>query len=98
MTNTLQTMTAEILFADPNQVNSATAVLIEHDFEVEILDLVDLYSSTVFVVARGHSNVSEDDFFGWMQSIVAPFGGYVEEAGPGTGMTSGERAIAEGGE
>ena len=96
MTNTLQKMTAEILFADPDQVNAATAVLIEHDFEVEILDLVDEYSRTVWIVAKGLSNVSEDDFLGWMQSIVEPFEGDVLEAGPGTEMTPGERAIAEG--
>jgi hypothetical protein len=61
---------AEILFLDPNDVNGGVAALAEHGFSVQILDWVD-----------PHGPLDENQFFDWVASIVAPFGGDVVCAG-----------------
>jgi hypothetical protein len=78
----LQRMDAEILFLDPNDVGPGSAVLIEHGFDVEVLDdWVDDYGPTIFIRARITTDVAEDRFLDWVVNIVEPLHGDVVEAG-----------------
>jgi hypothetical protein len=77
----LQKMRAEILFLSPASVSPGTAVLVEHGFNVVVLDDVDPYGPTVFIRARITSEISPPKFLNWVQSLVDPFGGDVTEAG-----------------
>ena len=78
----LERMQADLLFLDPNDVSEGSAALIEHGFDVEVLDdWIDDYGPTIFIRARITTNVTEDDFFDWVQSIVEPLHGDVMETG-----------------
>jgi hypothetical protein len=78
----LQRMDAEILFLDPNDVSSGSAALIEHGFDVEVLDdRIDDYGPAMWIQARITTDVAEDDFFDWVESVVNPLRGDVLEAG-----------------
>jgi hypothetical protein len=72
---------AEILFLDPNDVNGGVAALAEHGFSVQILDWVDPHGPTIWIEAQATSELDENQFFDWVASIVAPFGGDVVCAG-----------------
>jgi hypothetical protein len=75
----VQRTEAEILFLDPDDVNPGVA-LIEHGFEVEVLDWVDDYGPTVWIRARITTELATD-CFDWVSSIVEPVHGDVAEAG-----------------
>ena len=78
----LQRMIADIMFYDPNDVNPGSAALIEHGFDVEVRDdMIDDYSPAVWIWARITTDVAEDRFLHWVQSIVGPMHGDVSEAG-----------------
>ena len=77
----LQRMEAEILFFGPNDVDPGSAALLEHDFEVEDVDRIDDYSPAVWINAKVASELDEDRFFDWVQSLVEPLHGDVLEAG-----------------
>jgi hypothetical protein len=78
----LQRMQADVLFLDPHDLNPGIAVLVEHGFDVENLDdWIDECGPTVFIRARITTEIDEDHFFDWMQSIVEPLGGDTIEAG-----------------
>ncbi|MGY8663136.1 hypothetical protein Q3C01_12300 [Bradyrhizobium sp. UFLA05-109] len=81
----LRKMLTEVMFLNPNDVNRGIAELIQHDFEVEYLDdWIDDSGPAVWVKARTLSELDSASFLHWMQSIVAPLGGDVSEAGPAT--------------
>jgi hypothetical protein len=80
----LKRMSAEILFPDPNGINDFVAELIEHDFEVELLDFIDECGPTIWLHASIITDIEEDDFLDWVQRLVDPLGGDVYEAGPDT--------------
>ena len=78
----LRKMVAEVMFLNPDDLNRGSAELIEHDFEVEYLDdSIDDYSPAVWVNAWTLSELDDFSFFDWVESIVAPVGGEVVEAG-----------------
>ena len=76
-----QKMEAEVLFLDPNDVGPGSAALVEHGFNVEVLDWVDPYGPTVWIKAQVTSELDEHRFFDWVASIVEPLHGDVVEAG-----------------
>ena len=78
-----QKMVADLLFLDPNDVNAGTAALIEHGFDVEVLDLVDPYGPTVFLRARIMSELNDYSFLDWVNKLVSELklSGDVIEAG-----------------
>jgi hypothetical protein len=78
----LQTMEAEILFLDPNDVSPGSAALMELGFEeVEVLDYVDDYGPTVWIRAKIASSLAPEQFLLWVADIVEPLRGDVVEAG-----------------
>jgi hypothetical protein len=79
----LKRMQAEVLFHNPDDVNSGLATLIEQGFDVEILeDEIDEYGPAVFVRARITTDIAEwGAFFDWVEKIVEPIGGETLEAG-----------------
>jgi hypothetical protein len=78
----LQRMQGDILFLDPDDLNSGIEVLVEHGFDIEYLDdWIDECGPTVFVRVRITTEVDEGHFLGWLQSIVEPLGGDTIEAG-----------------
>ena len=78
----LQRMEADILFCNPDDVDPAAAVLIEHGFDVETLyDRIDDCGPTVFIRVCIVTEIGEDHFFDWVQSIIEPLGGNMIEAG-----------------
>jgi hypothetical protein len=78
----LRRMEAEILFHDWDAENRGSAALLEHDFAVEVLlDRIDDYSPAVWINTKVASELAEDRFFDWVQSIVGPLRGEVLEAG-----------------
>jgi hypothetical protein len=78
----LQRMQADFCFCDPDDVNLGTAVLVEHGFDVEILDdSIDECGPTIFVRGWITTTIAENDFLDWAQSIVDPLGGDTIEAG-----------------
>jgi hypothetical protein len=78
----LQRMQGDILFLDPDDLNSGIEVLVEHGFDIEYLDdWIDECGPTVFVRVRITTEVDEGHFLGWLQSIVEPLGGATIEAG-----------------
>ena len=81
----LRKMIAEVIFLNPNDLNRGTAELIEHDSDVEYLvDWIDDYGRAVWVNARTLSELDDFSFLDWVESIVAPVGGEVLEAGLAT--------------
>jgi hypothetical protein len=79
----LRKMLAQVLFLNPSDLNRGSAELIERDFEVEYLDdLIDDYGPAVWVNAGTLSELDASGFLRWVQTIVAPVGGDVSEAGP----------------
>jgi hypothetical protein len=78
----LNLMDAEILFTNPADVKEAIAELLKRDFSVKIRkDMIDKARPTVFILATGFSEHSLGTFFDWVQTIVAPLGGDVWDAG-----------------
>jgi hypothetical protein len=77
----LQRMQADFCFCNPDDAGPATAVLIEHGFEVENLDWIDEYGPTVFIRARITTEIDEDHFLDWAQNLIEPLGGDTMEAG-----------------
>jgi hypothetical protein len=81
--NMLRKMVTEVMFLNPNDLIRGSAELIEHDFEVEYLDdWIDDYGPAVWVKAWTLSELDASGFLRWVQTIVAPVGGDVSEAGP----------------
>jgi hypothetical protein len=73
---------AEVMFLNPLDVRPAIAELNELGFKLEVLEnLIDPYGPAVWIETWGESNLSEDQFFDWIMSIVEPLGGDVLEAG-----------------
>ena len=67
----LQRMEAEILFLDPKDVAEGSAVLIEHGFDVEVLeDRIDDYGPAVFLRLQITTELDEHSFFRWVQGLV----------------------------
>ena len=78
----LQRMVADVMFLDPNDLGPGSAALIEHGFDVEVRDdWIDPYGPAVWIWARITTDVAEDRFLRWVQSIVEPLNGDVSEAG-----------------
>jgi hypothetical protein len=80
----LRRMETDVMFLDPNDVNEGSAALIEHGFDVEVLegdDWIDPYGPAVWIRARITTDVAEDRFLDWVMSIVGPLNGDVSEAG-----------------
>jgi hypothetical protein len=78
----LQKMQADVLFLDPRDAGPGTAALIEHGFDVEHLaDWVDECGPTVFFRIRITTEIDEDHFLDFVQSLVDPLGGDTIEAG-----------------
>jgi hypothetical protein len=67
----LQRMEAEILFLDPKDVAEGSAVLIEHGFDVEVLeDRIDDYGPAVFLRVQITTELDELSFFQWVYGLV----------------------------
>jgi hypothetical protein len=78
----LQKMLADVLFLDPADANPGTAALIEHGFNVEhLVDWIDECGPTIFFRIRITTELGENRFHDWVQSIVEPLGGDTIEAG-----------------
>ena len=78
----LKKMEAQIIFGNANDVNAGLAALIDHDCDVRILpNLIDPYSSAVWVRAVTITELGESCFFDWLQAVVDPLDGMVLEAG-----------------
>ena len=76
----LQRVDADIMFLDPNDVSSGSAALIEHGFDVEVLDdWIDDYGPAVWVRACITTDVTAGRLLDWVQNIVGPFNGDVSE-------------------
>jgi hypothetical protein len=93
MTN-LQRMTAEILFLNPDDVPPGSATLIEHGFDVEVLDWVDDYGPTVLILATITTELRDEKFLDWVSKLARPLGGDVSVAGLAENMAR-HRAEAE---
>jgi hypothetical protein len=76
---TLQRMEAEICSRNPNDASSATATLIELDFDIELLDWIDDDSAACWVLARTLTELTESSFLDWVSAIVPD--GFVVSAG-----------------
>jgi hypothetical protein len=77
----LQRMEAVVLFYSPSDLGPGTAALVEHGFEVEVLDYIDDYGPAIWIKAKVASELDVHRFSDWVQSIVEPLHGDVEEAG-----------------
>jgi hypothetical protein len=77
----LRKMQADILFLDPADVNPGVAELIENDFDVQILDLIDPYGPTVWIRAWAVTELDASAFFDRTQAIIEPLEGWLYEAG-----------------
>src|SRR5262245_4734797 len=83
MPTMLRKMAAEVMFANPNDLNRGSAELIEHGFVIEYLDdHIDDFTPAVWVNAWTISELDDYRFFDWVETIVEPVGGEVCEAGP----------------
>ncbi len=74
----LRRMDAEIIYLNPDHVSFGVAVLIEHDFAVEVLDWVDDYGPAVWVKAWANTELTDSEFFDLVERLVMPDGGVVE--------------------
>ena len=83
-------MTAEICFADPDDMKPAVADLVELGFTVEQLDWVGPELDDAHVCVLAHHAVSEleEDLLDRVTGIVGARG-YVVEAGDAAGMAAG---------
>ena len=78
----LNTMSAELLILCPVFVEPAIDQLVGHGFEVLIHeDMIDEAGPTVFIGVVALSELDAHAFFKWVQTIVEPFTGDVQEAG-----------------
>ena len=78
----LRKMLAQVMFANPNDLNRGSAELIERGFDVEYLEeFIDDYTPAVWVEVRTISELDDHSFFDWVETIVVPVGGEVLEAG-----------------
>jgi hypothetical protein len=78
----LRRMQADFCFCDPLDANPGIAALIEHGFDIEILDgWIDEAGPTIFVRGWITTDIAEDRFLDWAQTIVDPLGGDTIEAG-----------------
>ena len=76
----LQRVEAVVLFHSPSDLGPGTAALVEYGFEFENLDYVDPYGPTVWIRAKGTSELDLSGFFDWVQGIVEPLHGFLQEA------------------
>jgi hypothetical protein len=75
----LNAMTAEIIIDDPNDLNEATAALIEQGFDVEFLDdWIDDEGKVIWLLADALTELDQSEFFNWVGGLVSPFGDVVE--------------------
>jgi hypothetical protein len=82
-----QEMEAEILFDNQNAADAGVIVLAARGFAIETLDWVDEFegvvlSPTVWIRARILTELDMDAFFDWVEGIVNPLQGWLNEAGP----------------
>jgi hypothetical protein len=77
----ISTMAAEIMFPEPAAVNPAIAALIEHDFEVAILDPIDDDDRAIWLLAWTTTELNRDRFCDFIWGFAESFGGDVVEAG-----------------
>jgi hypothetical protein len=78
----LQQMQADVLFLDPAEAKPGIAVLVKHGFDIEPLtDWVDEAGPTVFFRIWITTELDEDHFHRWVDSLVDPFDGDCIEAG-----------------
>ena len=91
----LNLMDAEVLFPNPADVDPAIAELTALGFRIKIReDMIDEGGPTVFILATGFTEHSLGTFFDWMQTIVAPLGGDVWDAGYAHADISGADHVA----
>jgi hypothetical protein len=73
---------AEILFPDPADTSRVRATLAAAGVTLKVLvDEVDPVSDTVFCEIRGVTELDEDALWIWLEDLIRPFGGEVEELG-----------------
>jgi hypothetical protein len=77
----MTTMSAEILFLDPADVKPAITELEKHGFGIKVLDWVDPYGPTVWIMATVETELDTHRFLNWMSDIVEPLRGDVVKAG-----------------
>jgi hypothetical protein len=72
----LQRIETDVMFPDPNDVNEASAALIEHGFDVEVLDdWIDDYSRAVWIKVGLTTELDANRFLRSVSDIVTPLGG-----------------------
>ena len=76
-----QRMEAEVLFLDPDDVAPGCAALNALGFEVEVLNWVDPYGPTVWIMARIVTELDAGRFLDWVLNIVEPLHGDAVQAG-----------------
>jgi hypothetical protein len=79
-------MEAILMFDGPADRDRAIPRLVERGFEIELLNEEDRYegvllSETVWIIARGSSDLAEDDFFHEMQALAERLDAECLEAG-----------------
>jgi hypothetical protein len=85
-------MNAELLFLDPDDLDTAMPKLIEHGLTITRLDdWVDPCGPTVWIIASLSTELDQDGFFDWIKNIVDPLDGDVVVAGLGWDPSWGER-------
>ena len=77
----LRRMETDVMFLDPDDVGPGSAALIEHDFDVEVLDCIDDYGPAVWVRARIMTDLDGVRFLDWVRNIVEPLNGDVSDVG-----------------
>jgi hypothetical protein len=79
---TTQQMEAELMFGDPDSRDRAVVELTKQGFNIEFLDWTDECGTpTVWIKARGASELNDSAFFDEMMQFALPFNGEVLEAG-----------------
>jgi hypothetical protein len=77
-----QRMQADVLYLNPADAKPGVAVLVKQGFDVEpLVDWIDEAGPTVFYRIKINSELDEDHFHDWVQSLVDPFDGDCIEAG-----------------
>lgn len=79
----MQRMQAEILYLNPDHVDAGVATLVEYDFSVTVLDLVDPCGPTIWIKAGADTELTPDQFFD-LERLVNPDGDVV-----GAGLMAG---------
>jgi hypothetical protein len=65
----LQRMEAVVLFYSPSDLDPGTAALVEHGFEVEVLDYIDDYGPAIWIKAKVASELDVHRFSDWVQAL-----------------------------